>query len=197
MLRQTACAARGTAVGGDGPQAQRLGGLANLLLEPRHVQPDESAKIGDRAVIDEPVGRDAEDPDRRVAQRRIGQARVLDRLEDGAAEPAGGDALLERHHEPLAARLVEDQLPIERLGEARIDDADRPAIGGQAIRDVDGALDDRAEADEQEVSPLAQDLALADRDGLRLDRREPEPGIARVVQRERVVLGERRPQQRA
>ena len=56
--------------------------------------------------------------------------------------------------------------------------------------------DDRPEADEQQVAALAEDLAAPDRQQLGLDRRQAEPGVARVVERERVVLGERRPEQR-
>ena len=44
---------------------------------------------------------------------------------------------------------------------------------------------------------LAQDLALADRDRRRLDRRQVEARVARVVQRERVVLAEGGAQQPA
>ena len=56
---------------------------------------------------------------------------------------------------------------------------------------------DRAEPDEQHVAALAEHLAATDRDGRRRDRLEPEPGVARVVERERVVLGERRAEERA
>ena len=91
--------------------------------------------------------------------RRVGQARLLDGLEHAAAEAAGHDALLERHDEPLAAGLVEDQLAVERLREPGVDDPDRPALGRQRIGDLDRARDDRPEADEQQVAALAQDLA--------------------------------------
>ena len=56
---------------------------------------------------------------------------------------------------------------------------------------------DRPEADEQEVAALAQDLAPADRQDLRLDRRQPEAGVTRVVQRERAFLREGGPNERA
>ena len=77
--------------------------------------------------------------------------------------PPVDDALLERHDEPLAARRIEDQLAVERLGEPRVDDADRPAVGRQRVGGLDGPHDDRPEPDEQEVPALAEDLAAADR----------------------------------
>ena len=74
------------------------------------------------------------DPDRHVAQRRVGQPCLLDRLEHAGPEAAADDALLERDHEPLAARLFEDQLAVERLREPGVDDADRPAVARPAAR---------------------------------------------------------------
>src|SRR4029079_4108608 len=109
----------------------------------------------------------------------------------------GDDALLERHDETLAPRLVEDQLPVERLREASVDHPDRPALLGQRIGALERAHHDRAEADEEQVVALAQDLCLTDRDRPRLDGWQPEAGIARVVQRERMLLLERRVQERA
>ena len=111
-------------------------------------------------------------------------------------EPAGHHALLERHDEPLAARLVEDQLAVERLGEPGVDDADGPALGLERVGGLERAHDDRPEAHEQEVAALAQDLAPPDREHRRLALGQAEPGVARVVERERVVLGERRAEQR-
>ncbi len=78
-----------------------------------------------------------------------------------------------------------------RLGETRVDDGDRPALGRQLIRDLEAAHDDRPEADDQDVRPVAQHLRLADRDGRGLDVGQVEPRIARVVQRERMLLLER------
>ena len=93
--------------------------------------------------------------------------RLLDQLEHAAAEAAGHDALLEGHHQPLAARLVEDQLAVERLGEPGVDDADRPALGREGVGRLDRPRHDRPEPDEQEVAALAQDLAAADREDRR------------------------------
>ena len=94
----------------------------------RGIQPQHATEIGHGTVVDEPLAGDAEDPDRHVAVGRIGQARLLDELEHAAAEPAGHDALLEGHDQPLAAGLVEDQLPVERLCEPGVDDPDGPAL---------------------------------------------------------------------
>ena len=127
----------------------------------------------------------------------IGEPRLLDRLEHRGPEPAGHDALLERHEQRLAPRLVEDQLAVERLREPRVDHADGPAARLQRVGHLERAPGDRPEGHEQQVAALAEDLAAPDGDRLGLALRHAEPGVARVVERERVVLGERRPQQRA
>ena len=92
-----------------------------------------------------------------------------------APEAAGHDALLEGHDQPLAARLVEDQLPVERPREAGVDDADRPALVLQRVGRLERPHDDRPEADEQQVAALAQHLALPDRDDRRRHGRQAEP----------------------
>src|SRR5207247_2189415 len=122
--------------------------------------------------------------------------RSLDQVEDARTEPTGHDAFLERRDELLAARLVEDQLAVERLGKTRIDDGNGPALGLERVGTGDGPGDDGPERDEQHVATLADDLAPADRQDRRLARRQPEPRIARVMQRKRMVLGERGPEQR-
>jgi hypothetical protein len=152
-------------------------------------------QVTDRSMVHEPVAGDAQDANRDVAQDRIGHARLLDRLQHATPEATGHDALLERHDQPSAAGSVHDRRSVERLGEPGIDDSDAPALGGQSIGRVQRAVDDRPEPDEQQVVALAQDLGPADRQHLGLDRVQPEPGVAWVVQRERVVLGERGPQQ--
>ena len=73
--------------------------LADLRGEAVGVEAEHASQVRDGAVVDEPLARDAEDPDRDVAERRVRQARLLDRLEDAGPEPAGHDALLERHDE--------------------------------------------------------------------------------------------------
>ena len=50
---------------------------------PGGVEAQDAAQVGDRAVVDEPVAGDADDPDRHVAVARIGQPGLLEQLEDG------------------------------------------------------------------------------------------------------------------
>ena len=90
------------------------------------VRPGTSSRISRRrsvtdAVVDEPVARDPDRAHRDRAVRRVGEPRLLERLEHRRPEPAGHDALLERHDERLAACLVEDQLAVERLHEPGVD----------------------------------------------------------------------------
>ena len=116
---------------------------------------------------------------RRSAARRRGRPGSVSRassseLEDGAPEPAGHDALLERHDQLLAACCVEDQLTVERLREAGVDDPDGPALGLERVGGLRRPRDDRSEADEQQVAALAEDLSPADRQDLGVDRWQPE-----------------------
>ena len=104
-------------------------------------------------MVDEPVARDPDDADRQVAVGRVGETGLLEEPEHRAAEPAGGNALLEGDHESLAASLVEDQLTIERLGEPGVDHADGPALGLERVGRLDRPRHDRPEADEQQVAP--------------------------------------------
>ena len=115
------------------PEASRAL-LADLLGQPGRVQPEDAPQVRDRPVIHEPLARDPDDPQRHVAVGRVGQPRLLEQLQDAAAEPAGHDALLERHDQPLAAGLVQDQLAVERPGEPGVDDPDRPALGLERLR---------------------------------------------------------------
>ena len=187
---------------GVGRRSRRAGaehreGLADLCREAGGVQAEDPSQVRDRAVVDEPLARDADDLDGDLAKGRVGHARLLDDLEDAAAEPAARDALLERDDEPLATGLIEDQLAVERLGEPGVDDPDRPAVGLERIGGFQRSCHDRAESDEQQVAALAQDLATADRQDLRLDREQPETRVARVVQGERALVRQRGPHERA
>ncbi len=110
-----------------------------------------------------------------VAIGRVGQAGLLDELEDAAAEAAGHDALLEGHDHPLAAGLVEDQLAVEWPRKPGVDDPDRPALVLERRGRLERPHDDRPEADEQQVAALAQDLAPPDRDDRRRHGLQPEP----------------------
>ena len=88
-------------------------------------------------------------------------------------------------------------MTVERLGEPGVDHADRPALGLERIGRLERPRHDRAEADEQQIASLAQDLALPDGQRTRLNGCEIEPRVARIVQREGVLLVECRAQQRA
>ena len=92
-------------------------------------------RSADRAVIDELVAPGCR-CSRTGSSRRAASARPASASASSTAEPKppADDALLERHDQLLAARLLEDQLAIERLGVARVDDADRPALRGQRAR---------------------------------------------------------------
>jgi hypothetical protein len=86
--------------------------------------------------------------------------------------------------------VAEDQPAVERLREASIDQPDRPALSGKLLRDLDAAHDDGPEAHDQDVFARAQELAFADGNRPRVDRLKVEARIARVMQRERMVLSE-------
>ena len=92
--------------------------------------------------------------------------------------------------------MIQDEIAVERLGEPRVDHLDRPTVSGQRAGGVERPSGDRTEPDEQDVGAVAEDLAATDRDGLRLDRRETEAWVARIMQGERPILAERGHQQR-
>src|SRR5579862_1004270 len=107
-------------------QVHRGRRLAHLADEALRVEADEPPQVVDGAVVHEPVGRDPDDADGHVAIGRIRQAGILEGLDHRAAEATGDNALLERHDQPLPARLVEDQLAVQWLREPGVDDPDRP-----------------------------------------------------------------------
>ena len=96
----------------------RCQGLADLGLDARRVDPDQAAQVGDRAVLDEVIGGDSDDLEDHLAEGRVDGPRLLEQLQDAAAEAARDHALFEGDDEALAADLLEDQLPVERLGPA-------------------------------------------------------------------------------
>jgi len=117
-------------------------------------------------------------------------------FQDAGPEPAGHDALLEGHQQLLATRLVEDELAIERLGVAGIDDTDRPALLLEHVGRLATALHDGPEPHYQDLTALTEHLAHPDRENLRSPHGDAEAGVARVVQRERVILGKSGPHER-
>ena len=64
----------------DGRRADRCQGLSHLPGEPVHVEADQVAQIGDRAMVDEVVRGQADDAHGDGPQRRIGQASRRDEL---------------------------------------------------------------------------------------------------------------------
>ena len=178
-------------------QPECLDRLADLGRQARSVEPEDAPQVGDGSVVDELVARDADDPDRGLAERRISGASLLDELQDPAPEATDRDAFLERDDQLLATGLVEDELAVERSSVPRVDDPDRPAVVLELCGGLERPHHDRPEADEQQVAALAKDLAATDRDDRRRDGLQAEPGIARVVQGERVVLAQRGVEQRA
>src|SRR4051794_11704180 len=79
-------------------------GLLDLRREARRVEPDEAPQVADRAMVDESVGWDPDDPHLDPSQRRIREPRLLEGLEDRRPEAARRHALLKGHDEPLATR---------------------------------------------------------------------------------------------
>src|SRR5262245_60524812 len=97
-------------------QPQDLEALADLLGQAGRVEPQDAPRPDDRARPEEAMAGHPEDPDGRPREAGVDRAVPLDGLEDPAPEPAGLDALLERHDEALAAGGVEDEVAVERLG---------------------------------------------------------------------------------
>ena len=86
---------------------------------------------------------------------------------------------------------------VQGLGEAGVDDPHRPALGREPLGDLDAAHHDGPEAHDEQLGAHAEGLRLAHRDEDRVDVRQVQSGIPGVVQRERMILGECRPQQAA
>src|ERR1035437_2647401 len=142
-------------------------------------------------MLDETLCRDADDPNCDLAVGGVGQTGFLEQLEHTRPETARHDALLEGHDQRLAPRRVEDQLAVERLGEPGIEQPDRPTFALQDVGGLAATPDDRSEANDQDLPSFTQQLAHTDRNNLWFTNRNPKTWIARVVERKRVILGER------
>ena len=169
--------------------------LANLGREAGRVEPEHPSQVGDGAVIDEPVARDADDPDarRRAARRPSGGP---PRSPRGRRDPNPPVSTLSSNVTTSRLPRAWSRISSRSSGFAKralITPIDQPSAV-ERVGGLEGARDDRAEPDEQQVTPLAQDLAAPDREQLGFDRRQAEARVARVVERERVVLGERGPE---
>ena len=87
------------------------------------------------AVVDEVLRRQADELDRHRARPRRRVPASASASSTRRPEAARDDALLERDHELPAARLRQRcSCRVERLDVARVDHADRPAVGGQRGR---------------------------------------------------------------
>ena len=149
-------------------------------------------------MIDEPVARDPDDADRQVAVGRVGEAGLLER--------ARARALPNPPVATLSSNVTTSRLPRawSRISwrssglanRALMTPTDQPsassASAASTARITIGPKPTNSRSrPSRSTSPCPTGIAR------RLDRRQAEPGVARVVQRERVVLGERGPQQRA
>ena len=133
------------------------------------------------------------------------------RLAEAPGRPSRASSSASRTADPnppvttLSSNVTTSRLPrawsrissaVERLREPGVDDADRPALAPRARRrprrarmTIGPKPTNRTSSPSRSTSPLAD----RDRPSAR-PRGSPKPGVARVVERERVVLGERRPE---
>ncbi len=81
---------------------------------------------------------------------------AADSLQDGAAEPAGQRVLLDGDEAPVCGGEPLQQLRIQRLDEARVDDRGRDALGGEQLGRLAGDADAGADADERDVGALLE-----------------------------------------
>ncbi len=103
---------------------------------PASSRPSRAAQVVDRTVVDEAVGGNADELDRRACAGARSSMRAPPRSprSTAAPNPPVDDALLERHDELPRAGLGEDRLAVEWLGEPRVDHAHRPAAAPRADR---------------------------------------------------------------
>ena len=133
-----------------------------------------------------------------VAVRRVGEPRLLEQPRGPAPEAAGHDALLERDDSCLPRAASRISCRSSGLANRALITPDRPALGLEGVGGLHGPGHDRPER-RRTAGPGPRAAPRPARSGAPRARRsrQAEAGVARVVQRERVVLGERRPEQRA
>ena len=173
--------------------------LLDLRGQARHVEADQAAQVGHGPVVDEPVAGDAD---------RAGPASDAVRRGRRAAppRPPRGPRTRTRRSRRSPRRSRASDLPrawsriswrssgLTNRALMTPTDQPRPSSTSATSRARAG---DRPEGHEQQVAAFPEDLAAARPGSPRARARDAEPGVARVVERERVVLGERRAQQRA
>ncbi len=143
MLARPGCAQRGqasTAARATGLKSVRSDGGVDLRPDAGFVDAHQGAQVRDRAVVDELAVGQTDALHRREWLRFAGVGKDL---QHGRAEASREHALLERDDELLAAGSRQDELAVERAGEASVHDADRPAGLRQAVGDGHAAGDDR------------------------------------------------------
>ncbi len=123
--------------------------------------------------------------DQRDLVERHAHAGPVQGVEHAVAEAAHRGRLLGGDHQPLPGRVLRDERLVHRLGPARVDDGGRQPVGMQLIGHGEQTLDDRPDADEQEVGAGAQHLAAPDRQRFTDTVVEVFAGVARVEQRHR------------
>ncbi len=94
---------------------------------------------------------------------------------------------------PWALRMISSRSS-GRAKRASTTPTDQPSFAS-SVRHGHPTRDDGAQSDDDDVVTLAQDLASADLERQRIDRRQVEAGVARILQGEGVLLAEGRVQQ--
>ena len=177
--------------------AQRRQCLADLLGQTRRIQPEHAAQVRHGAVVHEPVAGDPDDPDRHVA---IGRVR----------EPASSSNSSTPHPKPpvttLSSNVTTSRLPraSSRISwrssglanRALMTPTDQPSrVERSAASIARTTIGPKPTNSRSPPSRSTSPCPIGSTAGS--TRRQVEARVARVVQRERVVLGERRPEQRA
>ena len=120
---------------GRAPESDASHRLADLLGDARRVDAQVAAQVADRAVVDEMVGRQADEvgPAARAAIGRPAPPRRSPRARPSRSHRSTTlSSSVTMSFLPRALARISSR--VERLGEASVDDADRPAIGGQRDR---------------------------------------------------------------
>ena len=180
-------------------ETERGDRLADLAGEAGGIEPVDPTQVDDRAMVHEPVAGDAQDAH---GHRRAGRDRSARASSIASSTPLPKPPVTTLSSKVTTSRAprarVHDRRPVERLGEPGVDDPDAPALGGQRVgrRPARDGRSARSPTNSRS-SPSRSTSARPTGRTCGSTGSSPKPGVARVVQRERVVLGERGPQQRA
>ena len=119
----------------------------------------------DRAVVDEPLAGDADDPDRDLAQRRVRRG-APPRSPRGRRAPKPPVTTLSSNVTTSCLPRAWSRISSRSSGfanRALMTPIDQPSTAS-SVGGLERPGDDRPEPDEQQVAPLAKDLASPDRD---------------------------------